>query len=253
MDDATLLGRLLATMSGALRLQESGARENRTIRLEGVTAALAPASPARSVLNSVVYEHPSALEAALPELAAAYEDAGILAWTVWVPPGDSRGAAVLERAGHRLDAAPRAMAAVLHELPELEIPEPRWNGDWDLEAAWRINDRAYGDPAGTWASSLAQLPPQAAYLYLARLDGEPASFVLMCDHGDDCEFWFAATVPEARGQGLVSGLLRRAMTDARARGCLTSTTQATAMGRPIYARLGYRDLGPLEMWERRRA
>jgi predicted acetyltransferase len=73
------------------------------------------------------------------------------------------------------------------------------------------------------------------------------------DHGGDCAFWFAATVPDARGRGFVSGLLHRALRDARDRGCTTSTTQATAMGAPVYARIGYRDLGALEMWERRKA
>lgn len=252
MDDATLLSRLLATMTSSLERQADGAPANQVMRLAGVTAALSPASSDRSVLNSVVAEDPDALEDALPVLAAAYEGAGIRAWTVWVAPGDDRSPRLLARAGHRLDAAPTAMAALLDSLPEVDAPEPAWTGEWDLEAAWRINDRAYGDPAGTWGASLGGLPEDAGHLYLARLDGEPASFVLMSDHGDDCEFWFAATVPEARGRGLVSGLLRRALLDARARGCLTSTTQATAMGRPIYARLGYRALGPLEMWERRR-
>jgi GNAT superfamily N-acetyltransferase len=121
-----------------------------------------------------------------------------------------------------------------------------------LEAAWAINDRAYGDAAGTWAGALGELPPEAGHLYLAHVANEPASFVLMHDHDDDCGFWFAATVPEARGRGLVTGLLRRALLYARERGCTTSTTQATAMGRGIYRRLGYRDLGPLELWERRR-
>lgn len=218
-----------------------------------MTAALTPATPGRSVLNSVVYQDATALAAALPELGAAYEAAGVRAWTVWVPAGDRETASLLELAGHRPDAAPTAMAAELDSLPDFRLHEPRWSGEWDLETAWRINDRAYGDPEGTWSAALAGLPQGAGgHLYLARVDDEPAAFVLMHDHGDDTDFWFAATVPEARGRGLVSGLLRRALLDARGRGCRTSTTQATAMGRPIYARLGFRDLGLLEMWERRR-
>jgi GNAT superfamily N-acetyltransferase len=144
------------------------------------------------------------------------------------------------------------MAVELEALPDLDLEEPTWTADWDLEAAWAINDRAYGDAAGTWAGALGELPPEAGHLYLAHVANEPASFVLMHDHDDDCGFWFAATVPEARGRGLVTGLLRRALLYARERGRTTSTTQATAMGRGIYRRLGYRDLGPLELWERRR-
>jgi GNAT superfamily N-acetyltransferase len=114
-----------------------------------------------------------------------------------------------------------------------------------------VNDRAYGDADGMWERVIGGLDPDAGHLYLTRLDGEPASFVLVHDHDDDCAFWFAATVPRARGRGFVSGLLHRALRDARDRGCTTSTTQATAMGAPVYARIGYRDLGALQMWERR--
>jgi hypothetical protein len=41
--------------------------------------------------------------------------------------------------------------------------------------------------------------------------------------------------------------------DARERGCETTSLQATQMGLPVYRRLGYRELGVIEMWERRRS
>jgi hypothetical protein len=40
---------------------------------------------------------------------------------------------------------------------------------------------------------------------------------------------------------------------ANMRGCETTTLQATKMGAPVYERLGYRDLGARQMWERRRS
>ena len=43
-----------------------------------------------------------------------------------------------------------------------------------------------------------------------------------------------------------------ALHDARERGATTTSLQATKMGYPLYARLGYRDLGALQMWERRK-
>jgi hypothetical protein len=33
---------------------------------------------------------------------------------------------------------------------------------------------------------------------------------------------------------------------------VTSTLIATKLGHPVYEKLGYRDVGTLEMWERRR-
>jgi hypothetical protein len=126
---------------------------SRCVELDGVVASVTPSVPDRSLPNSVIYEDEERLEAALPELAALYDDEGVRAWTVWVPPGHERALRALEAAGHARDAQP----------------------------------------------------------------------------------------------------MRRALADARERGCDVSTLEATVMGRPVYERLGYRVLGTLEMWERRRA
>src|SRR3989442_9725384 len=89
------------------------------------------------------------------------------------------------------------------------------------------------------------------HAYLARLDGVPAACVAAIDHRTDCGIYFVATAPEARGRGLATVLMARALADARERGCRTTSLQATKMGYPIYARFGYQDLGTLQMWERR--
>jgi GNAT superfamily N-acetyltransferase len=132
-------------------------------------------------------------------------------------------------------------------------PEPDWSGEWDMEAVGAVSDGAYGDEPGKFAAAMGDLPAGSGHLYLVRDGGRPVSFVLMHDDEENCEFWMAATVPEARGRGHVSALLYRALLDARDRGCTISTTQATKMGEPVYARLGYRKFGTIEMWERRAA
>jgi GNAT superfamily N-acetyltransferase len=251
MDERELLLRTLASLRASYALTTKGAPQSRLLELDGMIAAIVPATPDRSVLNGIVYERAEALETGLEEVAAAYEDAGVRAWTVWVPENDKRAIELLESAGHVLDASPRAMAMDLETLGDPPGPEPEWSGEWDLRAAGLVNDRAYGDPDGLWASAMAELPAGSAHLYLVRLDGDPASMVMVHDHEEDCVFWYAATVPEARGRGLVSGLLHRALSDARERGCRTTTTEATAMGRPVYERIGYGDLGALHMYERR--
>jgi GNAT superfamily N-acetyltransferase len=251
MDDRELHARTLASLRSSYALTANGAAESRLVEFDGVIAAIVPATPDRSVLNGVVYERAEALEAALDEVAAAYKSAGVRAWTVWVPESDARAIEALESAGHVLDASPRAMAMELASLGDPRGPEPEWSGEWDLQAAGQVNDRAYGDPDGLWASAMGELPAGSAHLYLVRTNGDPASMVMVHDHAEDCVFWYAATVPEARGRGFVSGLLHRALSDARERGCRTTTTEATAMGRPVYERIGFRDLGALHMYERR--
>jgi GNAT superfamily N-acetyltransferase len=251
MAERELLTRTLASLRASYALAAKGAPDSRLLELDGLVASIVPVTPDRSVLNGVVYERTDALESNLEEIAAAYEAAGVRAWTVWVPGADKRAAQLLESAGHVLDASPRAMAMELDSLGDPPGPEPEWSGEWDMEAAGAINDAAYGDPEGLWASAMRGLPEGSAHLYLVRVDGKPASMVMVHDHEDDCVFWYAATIPEARGRGYVSSLLHRALSDARERGRRTTTTEATAMGRPVYERIGYRDLGPLHMYERR--
>jgi hypothetical protein len=50
---------------------------------------------------------------------------------------------------------------------------------------------------------------------------------------------------------LASGVIRAALRDARRRGQTSTTLWASAMGAPVYERLGYRTLGHLHLWERR--
>lgn len=103
-----MIGRLLESMFHWFRMVGEASPGGRALEPDGVVAAIVPAAPERSVMNSVLYRNPQALEAAYDELAAAYEEIGA-SWTVWVPPGDAAAAALLETCGHVLDAEPMAM------------------------------------------------------------------------------------------------------------------------------------------------
>ena len=229
----------------------AGATEDaRVVELEGVTAAVIPAAPDRSAANSVMYDSAEALERALARLGPIYEEAGVRAWTVWAPQGDGDGAAVLEGAGHTLDGVPAAMAMELGGLDRTSPPGIEIDTNPEMVELGRLNDRAYEFEGDQFARALAARPP-GLHAYLARLDGIPAACVAAIDQGTDCGIYFVATAPEARGRGLATELMALALADGRERGCRTTSLQATKMGYPIYARLGYRDLGALQMWERR--
>jgi len=220
---------------------------------DDVLGAIVPACPDRSVVNSVTYRDAGSLEAALEELAAAHEEAGVSAWTVWVPEYDRDAAALLEAAGHQLDATPMAM---VHDLAGL--PDPDAQGlDWDDRAApadvTRINDLAYGFERPYFGAAMTSLPADLPLrLYEARVDGEPASVLATLDEGDDCGIYLVATLKEHRGEGLSRRLLHVALAEARQRGLRTSSLQATKLGYPVYERLGYEAICTLQMWERRK-
>ena len=227
---------------------------SRLIELDGVVAAVNPEAAGRSVFNTVAYTDPGALESHYTEIAAAYAEAGC-AWTVWVRSDDPASAALLEGAGHTLDAQPRAMGTGLDRIEEPDLDGIEWTADGSADEMFAINDRAYGWAEGTWRTGLGALP-DPSFIYVARHEGEPAATVLSTDHpgldgGEDCSVWCVGTLEAARGRGLASALMRRAMFDARQRGCTTTTLQATKLGRPVYERVGYRDFGQLQMWELR--
>jgi GNAT superfamily N-acetyltransferase len=250
LTDAAAWERMLESMRVCFAAMPESSDGGRAVRLDGVVAAVVPAVPERSLPNSVVYESEEALADALDELRELYEEAGISAWTVWVPGYHGRAAALLERAGHRLDARPTGMIA---ELSEIEAPgevDPDPDPRPTREDLGLINDLAYGT-GDSFQRLIGEGPADPAHTYVARMDGEPAASVVSLDHGGDCSIWWVATVPNARGRGLAQGLMRRALADGRDRGCEVSTLQATKLGRPVYERLGYRPLGEIQMWERR--
>ena len=239
----------------------SGSAGGRLIEQPGLWAAIVPARPDRSLFNSVAYEDPAALERAYPQLEAAYREAGVEAWTVWVPEGDRASAAMLERAGHHFDGAPQAMALDLTApaVPAAGAAAAGDEGDAELAITdsgdWRelcsINDAAYEHRPGTFVDGLG--PDGTGFrVYAARSQGWIAAGLATLDTDGDCGICIVATLPEARGRGLAGRLMARALDDARERGCETSTLVASAAGRPVYTRLGYRALGAVEMWEMRR-
>jgi len=222
-------------------------RGGSALELPGVAAAIVPAMPARSVVNCVVYEDVDALGTALDQLAAAYDEAGVNAWTVWVHEDDARAQELLSSAGHVLDAEPMAQARPLEGI------EPPAEEGLDLVANPTVADfdpiveGAYG-----WSGFGAAMERLPFHPYAARHEGRPAACLGIFDHDGDAGVELVGTIPEARGRGLASRLLLRALADAGKRGCKTTTLQATRAGYPVYSRLGYRDFGRVQMWERRK-
>ena len=231
------------------RLCGAASEGARTIEHDGVLAAVVPAAPERAVANAVVYRSPDALEAAYDELAEAYGEIGAR-WTVWVWPADDAAAGFLDSRGHRLDAQPVAMA---RDLDGLERPArealPDWTADGDFAEVGPLNDRAFGFGTDSFTRALQTLPGDATHVYVARDDGELVGCLLMTDHEGNSDVEAVAVVPEARGRGISGNLLAHALVDAAERGNETSTLVSTALGYPVYERLGFRPVGQVSMWE----
>jgi GNAT superfamily N-acetyltransferase len=229
----------------------SAAPESRLIDVEGVRGAIVPACPTRSIPNSVSYTDAESLAAGLDAGGAAYWDAGIEAWTVWVPDFDAEAAELLIQAGHRFDGSPAAMTLELADFEPGEDARLDWSDTADPADLGRINDLAYGLPADSgMAGGLAKPPPELT-IYDARVGDEVACVFGTADHGSDLGVYFVATDPKHQGAGLAGRLLRVALAAAKERGLTTSSLQSSARGKPMYAALGYVEHFGLCLYEKR--
>jgi GNAT superfamily N-acetyltransferase len=247
------LDRMIATMRSSWQVMAETADGASWIESEGVGAAIFPCIPERSVFNSAFYDRGADVAAARERLDAAYLEAGVNAWTVWVPEDDHAVASGLAAAGHKLDGSPAAMVLDLGSFEPPAAPDCDEAGPASTIEVGQVNEAAYPFRDGSWATAAHAMDPDRFHLYAARDGGRSVSALAVHDCNGDAGVFFVGTVPEARGRGLAGALLGQALADARERGNDISTLQATRMGEPVYARLGYRRIGEFQMWERRRA
>ena len=160
-----------------------------------------------------------------------------------------------------LDGHPAAKVLELEGFEAPGVGDLDWDDQATIVELGELNDRAYGHQAGDGlAPAFARTPPGLALrLYRARVDGELACVMGTIDHrptagasGPDCGIYFVATDPDRRGQGLATRLMGIALAQARERGCTTSSLQSSALGEPVYTRLGYQPYFRFHMYERRR-
>lgn len=252
MNDVLWRERQANSQRAFYRALAGGSPGARLVELDAVQATLVPIREWFSIFNSVLYTDPSSLERCHARLARAYAEAGIKAWTVWVPPTDAESGPMLASRGHRDDSTPMLFATDIQALdlsPAIELdlhPDPSWR----LVA--EVNDHAHGvlEP-WSMAAVFQTMHDPASHLYIARRDGAPVSALIAREHQGDCYFWFVATVPGARGQGIASELMRHALRQAHQRGCTTTTLESTQMAETLYTNLGYHRLGRYTMWEQR--
>jgi GNAT superfamily N-acetyltransferase len=248
-----LLDRVLDGMRDFSRLMCATSEGARLLEPEGIVAAVMPSVPEQTLMNAVVYERAGALAAAFDDLTATYDDAGIDAWMVIVPAVDRQAKRLVKRAGHRLEGT--SGSAMARNLRGLERPErpflEEWTATGDPAAMAAICDRAFG--TGTaFARAFARPLPEGARVYLASLDGVAVTSVLATEYHGNCAVDLVATVPEARGRGMAGGLLAHVLADAARRGCSIATVASGRPSRPVYDRLGFRPVCPLQKWVRRR-
>jgi GNAT superfamily N-acetyltransferase len=84
--------------------------------------------------------------------------------------------------------------------------------------------------------------------YLGAVDGEAVATASLLVDGDVGGLYHIVTLPAWRGRGIGAAITRHAVDDARRRGCRVAVLQSSAMGAPVYERVGFRALCRLDMY-----
>jgi GNAT superfamily N-acetyltransferase len=93
------------------------------------------------------------------------------------------------------------------------------------------------------------LPPATTMRrYLGRLNGSPVAGSAMVLNSGVAGIFAVATLPAARGQGVGAAMTLLPLLDALHEGYKVGTLQASAMGYPVYRRLGFQDVCKIELY-----
>jgi ribosomal protein S18 acetylase RimI-like enzyme len=237
--DADLLLRGTRTLLASGEAYANGSPGAAVVRLAGVTAAICPNDPERSVYNNAVLApHLGRSERtdALDEMESADASAAVGRFAAWVHETDSAMQTDLLARGHRIDTATRAMGMAVDDVRPpprlLDLAPP----DWSTYLRFLVRD---GAPEGL----LEGVAPGVFHPLIALLHGEDVAAGLAFDHGTDCGIYNVGTLPHARRRSLGPALTAFLVQAAAARGCRTASLQSTEMGERVYAAVGFRDLG----------
>lgn len=143
-----------------------------------------------------------------------------------------------------------AMGVALADLPEaLPLPDgvtiERVRDDETLAQWVRASFEGFGMPPSGAEAELAAFAHDsldenaAAYYYLARLDGKPVATSALTPAAGAAGVFAVATLAEARRRGIGAAITLAPLLDARNRGYCVGVLQASEMGYPVYARMGF--------------
>lgn len=157
----------------------------------------------------------------------------------WIPPG---GRVALESAGLAAQFNVMGMrTARLHEPSRKKIEILQINGSDAAEVLARVNGEAYEMPEPLWrALAMPKLWTHTVRAYAVNEDDGPAAVGGAVTQAGISYVMWMATRERSRGKGYAQAIIHRIWEDARVQdGAKFTVLHATAMGRPIYAKLGY--------------
>lgn len=248
--DPSLVARVDANVAdywGAYALAEGGRHERLDEALFMQTAI------PHKLFNSVIlggYD-PATVEAALALAAECVKASAVpVLWRVSPLAESTVLRTRLEGAGLAYTGPHPAMLCDLSDLPAPPAIEgfaietatgPEERRAWGRLAttAFELGDRLFGPMGDCEATIPARLFADQPR-FTGYLDGEPVAVSSLVMTDGLAGIYAVATLPAARKRGIGAAMTLHAMIEGKRRGAQQVSLQATAMGRPVYEKIGYR-------------
>jgi GNAT superfamily N-acetyltransferase len=157
--------------------------------------------------------------------------------------GQEPGMAVaLQHLREHISSPPGLVIERVHTDQQLQI----WTqtlatgfGEGEIEANWvgALYQKIGFDEQGLW------------HHYLGHWQGQPVATTSLFLGAGVAGIYFVFTHPQARGRGIGAAITLAALQDARRRGYQVGVLTASAMGYPIYRRLGFQEYCRFHLYE----
>jgi GNAT superfamily N-acetyltransferase len=132
----------------------------------------------------------------------------------------------------------------------LEIRVARTNAEYDEFFRIVCDVFAFPMDAARTIFTDALLHRDDSQWYLGYLDGVAVATSTLVATDRVAGIFNVATMPDARGRGIGEAMTWRCVQGGRELGCVMSALQASAMGRPVYERMGFRLVSPYRTFHR---
>lgn len=87
------------------------------------------------------------------------------------------------------------------------------------------------------------------YLYIGYFQGIPAAVGMALNRGDIATLHWIGTLPEYRKKGLGTAITIKALHDLQDAGCSHALLLASALGKPLYERMGFKQYALYHMYK----
>jgi ribosomal protein S18 acetylase RimI-like enzyme len=139
--------------------------------------------------------------------------------------------------------------------PVAEIPAPPNDltiADWDAASLPTHNEiiaASFGMPLQLANDLMTPaLLNSATNGYLGYVHGRPVATSALIASDGVADVYNVATLPAYRGRGIGEAMTWHAVRKGVEAGCVIGSLQASAMGQPVYARMGFRTIAPYESY-----